>query len=103
MYFSRSPIPHFKTNEDYPLHKESGIRAFQTGFLHQYSRLAPTPLEGAESVDMLRVLEHGYRLLGVVTPYVTYGVDTPGDIAKVERWLIEDEAQRMLYERILSL
>jgi len=102
MYFSRSPIPNFKTNEDYPLHKESGIRAFQTGFLHQYSRLAPTPLERAESVDMLRVLEHGYRLLGIVTPYVTYGVDTPGDIAKVERWLIEDETQRMLYERILN-
>ena len=102
MYFSRSPIPHFKVNEDYPLHKESGIRAFQKGFLHQYSKLAQTPLERAESVDMLRVLEHGYKLLGVVTPYVTYGVDIPEDIARVEKLLVEDKTQRMLYERISS-
>jgi len=102
MYFSRSPIPHFRVNQGYPLHKESGIRAFRKGFLHQYSKLAQTPLERAESVDMLRVLEHGYRLLGVVTTRATCGVDIPGDIARVEKLLTEDEEQRMLYERIAS-
>ena len=103
MYFSRAPIPHFKTNEDCPLYKQSGIMAFQKEFLHQYSHLAPTPLERAESVDMLRVLEHGYKILGVVTSYVTTGVDIPEDIAKVEKLLVDDERQRMLYQRILSL
>lgn len=103
MYFSRSPIPYFKTNEDYPLYKQSGIMAFQKEFLHQYSLLAPTLLEKAESVDMLRILEHGYKVLGVVTPYVTIGVDIPGDIAKIEKLLVEDETQRILHERILSL
>jgi len=103
MFFSRSPIPYSKTNEEHPLYKESGIRAFQREFLHKYSKLAPTPLERAESVDMLRVLEHGYNLLGVVTNYVTYGVDIPEDVAKVEKLLAEDETQRMLYERILGL
>ncbi|MCP4608400.1 MAG: 3-deoxy-manno-octulosonate cytidylyltransferase [Planctomycetes bacterium] len=103
MYFSRSPIPHFKSNENYPLHKQSGIMAFQKDFLYKYSRLAPTPLEKAESVDMLRILEHGYDILGVVTPYETQGVDVPEDIQRVERILSEDETQRNLYERILNL
>ncbi|MBT4512429.1 MAG: 3-deoxy-manno-octulosonate cytidylyltransferase [Chloroflexi bacterium] len=103
MYLSRSPIPHFEENENYPLYKQSGIMAFQKNFLHKYSRLAPTPLEKAESVDMLRILEHGYDILGVVTPYETQGVDVPEDIQRVERILSEDETQRNLYERILNL
>jgi len=103
MYFSRSPIPHRRTSEDYPLYKQSGIMAYQKEFLHQYSRLAPTPLEKAESVDMLRILEHGYKILGVVTPYVTAGVDIPDDIAKIEKLLAEDDRQRAFYERTLSL
>lgn len=103
MYFSRSPIPHFKTNENYPLYKQSGIMAFQKEFLHQYSRLAPTPLEKAESVDMLRILEHGYKLLGVITPDATIGVDIPSDIQKVENLIANDEIQRGYYSRLVNI
>ncbi len=103
MYFSRSPIPHFKTNENYPLYKQSGTTAFQKGFLHQYSRLAPTPLEKAESVDMLRILEHGYRILGVVNPYACTGVDIPSDILRIERIMTDDELQQKYYSRIIHL
>ena len=52
---------------------------------------------------MLRILEHGYKILGVVTPYITAGVDVPGDIARVEKLLAEDEKQRAFYERTLRL
>jgi len=103
MYFSRSPIPYFKTNENYPLYKQSGITAFQKEFLHQYSRLAPTPLEKAESVDMLRILEHGYKILGVVTPYVSIGVDIPSDITRVEKLIINDEIQKGYYSRLINI
>jgi len=103
MYFSRSPIPYFKTNENYPLYKQSGIMAFQKEFLHQYSRLAPTPLEKAESVDMLRILEHGYKILGVVTPYVSIGVDIPSDITRVEQLITSDEIQRTYYSRLINI
>lgn len=103
MYFSRSPIPHFKTNEGYPLYMQSGIMAFQKEFLHQYARLAPTPLEKAESVDMLRILEHGYKLLGVVNPHVSIGVDVPGDIPRVEKIITADKVQGEYYSRLVSL
>lgn len=103
MYFSRSPIPHFKTNENFPLYKQSGTMAFQKDFLHQYSRLAPTPLEKAESVDMLRILEHGYRILGVVKSYTSIGVDIPGDVLRVEKIITSDELQKEYYSRIINL
>ncbi len=103
MYFSRSPIPHFKVYEGCLIYKQSGIMAFQKEFLHEFSRLSPTPLEKAESVDMLRILEHGYRIMGVITPYAIQGVDIPEDITRVERVLSEDETQRNLYERIRTL
>lgn len=103
MYFSRSPIPHFKTNENYPLYKQSGIMAFRKEFLHRYAQLTPTPLEKAESVDMLRILEHGYKLLGVVTPYAGIGVDVPDDIRKVEEFITSDEMQKGYYSRLMEL
>ena len=77
--------------------------AFQKEFLHQYSRLAPTPLEKAESVDMLRILEHGYKILGVVTPYGIIGVDIPSDISRVEKLITSDEIQRGYYSRLINI
>jgi 3-deoxy-manno-octulosonate cytidylyltransferase (CMP-KDO synthetase) len=44
----------------------------------------PTPLEISESVDMMRVLEHGYKVKMVKTEYETQSVDTPNDLLKVE-------------------
>lgn len=100
MYLSRSPIPYFKVNNDYDLYKQSGIMAFRKQFLHKYSKLAPTPLERAESVDVLRILEHGYKMMGVITPHVTIGVDIPEHIKQVEKFIMEDKEQRAVYERI---
>jgi 3-deoxy-manno-octulosonate cytidylyltransferase (CMP-KDO synthetase) len=47
--------------------------------------MSPTPLEIAESVDMMRVLEHGLNVHMVPTQHSSYAVDTPGDLAKVEQ------------------
>ena len=41
-------------------------------------------LEISESVDMMRVLEHGYKVKMVKTEYETQSVDTPNDLLKVE-------------------
>jgi 3-deoxy-manno-octulosonate cytidylyltransferase (CMP-KDO synthetase) len=49
--------------------------------------LPQTPLERLEQLEQLRALEHGYRIKVVPTPYVSIGVDTPEDVAKVRRLL----------------
>jgi 3-deoxy-manno-octulosonate cytidylyltransferase (CMP-KDO synthetase) len=47
--------------------------------------MEPTPLEIAESVDMMRILEHGQRVRMVPTRHETHAVDTEEDRAKVEQ------------------
>jgi len=100
MFYSRAPIPFYQKSGTCPIYRETGIRAFRKDFLHVYVRLPETPFERVESVDMLRLLEHGHRVLGVPTDYATLGVDHPEDVAVVEEVIAKDEAQRRLYERI---
>ena len=52
--------------------------------LRKFTQLPPTPLEEAESIDMLRFIEHGYRVKLVETDFLTQAVDTPADLALVE-------------------
>ena len=52
--------------------------------------LTPTPLENIESVDMLRVLEHGYKIKMVIVNYNGVGVDIPSDISRVEKLMAND-------------
>lgn len=103
MFLTRSPVPTFRDDLAVPVFRQTGIMAFTTPFLHRFSALPPTPLERAESVDMLRLLEHGIRIRGVVAGYPTQGVDRPADVALVERALREDPAQRALFERTLAV
>ena len=51
--------------------------------LLDFAGLPPTPLEKLESIDMLRLLEHGYRVKMVRTKFNTQAVDTPADLERV--------------------
>ncbi len=85
LYFSRSPIPYRKKDAPpTPVYKQVCIIPFRRNFLLEYNNLATTPLEKAESIDMLRVLEHGHKVKMVLTSFVTYSVDTPDDLREVE-------------------
>lgn len=92
LYISREPIPsRSKAGTDaYGKLKQLGIIAFRSDFLQAFTRLPPTPLEQIESVDMLRAVEHGYRVRVVVTKGRMIGVDRPGDVERVERALADD-------------
>ncbi len=101
MFLTRAPIPHFRDKTTVPVFRQTGIMAFRTTFLHRYASLPETQLEKAESVDMLRVLEHGIRIGGVVANYPTIGVDRPADVPRAERALRDDPSQQVLYEQTL--
>ena len=100
MYYSRSPIPHVRVRKGCPLYRQTGVSAFTKTFLHQYSKLPPTALEIAESIDFLRILEHGHPILGVIWPEHTVGVDRADDIPLVECALREDARQREIFQKI---
>jgi 3-deoxy-manno-octulosonate cytidylyltransferase (CMP-KDO synthetase) len=103
MFLTRAAVPYFRQQVDVPVYRQTGIMAFRTPFLHEFTALPETPLERAESVDMLRVLEHGRRITGVVTSYATFGVDRPADVPIAERILNEDPVQRDLFQRAIGM
>jgi len=92
LYISREPIPSRKkaTTSDYVRLKQLGIIAFRNAFLQTFTKLEPTPLEQIESVDMMRAVEHGYRVKMVETNNRLIGVDMPEDIERVEKILATD-------------
>ncbi len=58
---------------------------YRRTFLLELARLPQTPLEQAEGLEQLRVLEHGFRIATVETTADTIGVDTPEDLERVRR------------------
>ena len=85
VYFSREPIPTRSKISNISMKKQICIIPFKRKFLLEYTKLPPTPLEIAESVDMNRVLEHGMKVKMVPTKHKTYAVDTKEDLNKVEK------------------
>ncbi|RYZ83193.1 MAG: 3-deoxy-manno-octulosonate cytidylyltransferase [Proteobacteria bacterium] len=100
LYLSREPIPTPKKSDAEPRHyyKQTGIMAFNRQFLQTFTHLPPTPLEKIESVDMLRLIEHGFKLQFVDSPSKFYSVDIPSDVKKVEEALLAD-VHFQLYRR----
>jgi 3-deoxy-manno-octulosonate cytidylyltransferase (CMP-KDO synthetase) len=85
LYFSREPIPTRSKIDTIPMGKQICIIPFRRDFLLEYNKLDPTPLEIAESVDMMRVLENELSVKMVPTNHNTYAVDTQEDLIKVSK------------------
>ena len=89
LYFSRSPIP-YRRNPDapYALRLHVGLYAYRRDFLPVVTRLQATPLELAESLEQLRVLESGYRIRMVESDRAPESVDTPEDLQRVRALIL---------------
>ncbi|MEW5835920.1 MAG: 3-deoxy-manno-octulosonate cytidylyltransferase [Pseudomonadota bacterium] len=97
LYFSRAPLPWARDAfaasrdtlpADVPFLRHIGIYAYRAGFLRRYTGLSRTPLEQAESLEQLRVLEHGHAIAVRLTPEpFPPGIDTEADLERAERWL----------------
>ncbi len=91
LYFSREPIPSRRKGfKDVPMLKQVCIIPFRRDYLLKFNSLPETPLERIESVDMMRVIEHGERVHMVMTDVETLSVDTPEDLERVVDLMKED-------------
>jgi 3-deoxy-manno-octulosonate cytidylyltransferase (CMP-KDO synthetase) len=90
LYFSRSPIP-AGSIAGTTLWKQVCVIPFRRETLLGFASLPPSPLERAESIDMLRLLEHGHTVQLVETTCRSWAVDTPADIARVEQLFAADD------------
>ncbi len=88
LYFSRSPLPHFRNAvENLPVLRHKGIYAYRRTFLERFVSWSPSPLEKAESLEQLRALENGASIKVLRTTDTSPGVDTPEQALEVERLL----------------
>jgi 3-deoxy-manno-octulosonate cytidylyltransferase (CMP-KDO synthetase) len=86
LYFSRAPVPFTRPGHAAPAAwRHIGLYGYRRAFLLEVAALAPTPLERAEGLEQLRVLEHGFRIGTGETTGESIGVDTPEDLERVRR------------------
>jgi 3-deoxy-manno-octulosonate cytidylyltransferase (CMP-KDO synthetase) len=98
LYFSRSFIPYFSEPQrtTHNVYKHIGMYAYTKDFLFTFANLLPSSLEKAESLEQLRVLEHGYKIKVIETRHDSISVDTPRDLEKVKEKLTEKDRKRDL-------
>ena len=89
LYFSRSLIPYPRVSGKAPIYKHIGIYAYRRDFLLAYAKMAPTPLEQAESLEQLRALENGYTIRTIFTDHKFIGIDTKEDLERINRLFLE--------------
>lgn len=97
LYFSRAFIPGNKDPEinqgaslDVLCHM--GIYAYRKSFLSTYASLPPSPLQLAECLEQLKILEYGYKIKVVVVDSPSLDVNHPEDIEKIERYLCKQNS-----------
>jgi 3-deoxy-manno-octulosonate cytidylyltransferase (CMP-KDO synthetase) len=89
MYFSRSPIPFGRDIQPaewlkhHAYYKHIGLYVFRREFLSTFTGLIQTPLEKAEKLEQLRILENGYKIRCTVTSFDSVPVDTQEDLERV--------------------
>ena len=93
LYFSRAPIPWHRDSfasaaaalpEGFPWLRHIGVYAYSAGFLRRYVGWPPSPLEAVESLEQLRILWMGEKILVLpVDSAPEAGVDTHEDLARV--------------------
>ncbi|MEM8567571.1 MAG: 3-deoxy-manno-octulosonate cytidylyltransferase [Bacteroidota bacterium] len=90
LLFSRSTVPHIRNLDRNQwlnkgrFFKHIGIYAYRTDILASITKLEPSSLEIAESLEQLRWLENGYSIHVEQTEYESTGIDTPEDLIKLK-------------------
>jgi 3-deoxy-manno-octulosonate cytidylyltransferase (CMP-KDO synthetase) len=92
LYFSRSPIPYPRGYTDIAAAIESGCQwkrhlglyAYRLAALRRYTSCDPTPLEKAERLEQLRIMEQGGRIaMACACQFIPAGIDTQNDLERI--------------------
>jgi 3-deoxy-manno-octulosonate cytidylyltransferase (CMP-KDO synthetase) len=88
LYFSRSPIPFPRGERRVPIYGHIGIYGFSRAFLARFVAMERGALEETESLEQLRVLEHGLKIRVIPIEYRGFGIDTEEDLVRAEKEII---------------
>ncbi len=88
LYFSRAPIPWVRGDgaRAQARHlKHLGLYVFRREALLEFPTFPQGELEQLEQLEQLRWLENGWKIRVAETTYDSVSVDTPADVARVEK------------------
>lgn len=92
IYFSREPIPsRRKVVDSVKMLKQVCVIPFKRDFLIKFNEMKETELERIESIDMLRVIENGYKVRMVYSADKSFSVDNQADLDHVIREMEADK------------
>lgn len=83
LLFTRSAVPYPKGFLDYYIYKPIGVYAFKRKTLLEYGSLSMGPIEKAEEIELLRLVEHGYKIRVLEIESETIAVDTYKDLERI--------------------
>ena len=66
-----------------------GVYGYTHEFLMQYIAFEQTPREISESLEQLRVIEHGYKIKLVETNYHAFPIDTESDLKRANDLMLD--------------
>ncbi len=102
LWFSKQILPAIRdearlrgSSERSPVLRHIGLYAYTAETLRRFAALEPSPQEGLEGLEQLRLLEHGYRIrvVEVSEPDISVaGIDTPQDLARASALLAQSRA-----------
>jgi 3-deoxy-manno-octulosonate cytidylyltransferase (CMP-KDO synthetase) len=99
MYISRGDIPCSARNKvDFRL-KAYHIMTFSRKVLEDYTSLGKSPMEKIEDHEYLRLIEHGYKIVGRKVDSMSISVDVPEDLAYVRSKMQSDKFFKMYREQ----
>lgn len=98
LYFSRASIPwqrgsyeqqRIDRSADWSCLRHIGLYAYRAAYIKEYVALPPSPLEQLESLEQLRVLWHGGKIVvGQAVQVPGPGVDTEQDLERVSKLML---------------
>lgn len=90
MFLSREPIPTASKGMTFPRMKMVGVSVFRREFLSQFNVMLSTPLENAEGIDLIRILENGIKINMTLSDQTTHSVNKPTDLEMVKALMKKD-------------
>jgi len=94
LFFSRAAVPFSREHEDVSMAMQAGIEwkrhlglyAYRLAALRRFTAMEPSPLEVAERLEQLRILEYGGQIaMTQACEYIPAGIDTQDDLNRVQK------------------
>jgi len=91
LYMSRSPIPFEMNTNLTSRYKQVAIIPFRAAYLQRFQVIEPRKNELIESIELIRALENGDKVLAIITNRSNVSVDTPEGLVEAELAMFKDE------------